>query len=118
MKQIPIFFAFLSIAATCSAQTISPSQAKDYIGKKVTVCGQVSNVFYYERGKGSPTFIDMGGKYPNDQFEVLIWKEDRSKFSYDLQSLDQAKICVTGVIKEYKGKPEVEVSTPDQMKKQ
>lgn len=117
MKHILILFTILSIAATCSAQTINPSQAKDYIGKKVTVCGKVSTVFYYQRGKGSPTFIDMGGKYPNDQFEVLIWKENRGKFSYDLQSLNGTSICITGIVKEYKGKPEVEVSSPDQIKK-
>lgn len=100
------------------SQKIVPQQAKDYIGKKVTVCGLVSNVFYYERGKGSPTFIDMGGRYPKEQLDLVVWKEYREKFSYDLETLDETNICVTGVVKEYRGKPEIEVMNPDQIAKE
>ena len=104
--------------SSCFSQTITPKQAQDYVGKKVTVCGEVSNIFYYERGKGSPTFIDMGGNYPNQEFDVVIWEENRKKFSYDIESLEDSKICVTGRIKEYRGKPEIVVSNPTQINKE
>jgi len=38
------------------------------------------------------------------------------KFKYDLKELEGKNICVTGLIKEYKGKPEVIVSDPTQIK--
>ena len=102
---------------SCFSQTITPKQSQDYVGKKVTVCGQVSNVFYYARGKGSPTFIDMGGNYPNQEFDIVIWEENRKNFSYDIESLEGSKICVTGKIKDYRGKPEIVVTNPTQINK-
>lgn len=57
-------------------------------------------------------------KYPNKLLEIPIWKENRAKFSYDLQSLDETNVCVTGTVKEYRGKPEIVVTNPNQIAKQ
>ena len=110
------YFLLLLSFNYCFSQTLSPNQAKDYIGKKITICGQVSGSYYSYKTKGKPTFLDMGGKYPASTFTVLIWSNYLNKFKYDLKELDGKNICVTGFIKEYKGKPEVVVSDPNQIK--
>jgi len=111
-----IFFLFLFCFSSSYSQNVSPAQAKDYVGKKTTVCGEVFGSYHSTKTKGQPTFLDMGGKYPASTFTILIWGDDLSKFSYDIKSLEGKNICVTGVIKEYKGKPEVIVYGPDQIK--
>ena len=49
-------------------------------------------------------------------FTVPIWGSGRGKFKEPPETLyDQKQICVTGVIKEYKGKPEIIVNNPEQI---
>ena len=106
---------FLSFS--CHAQTrIDPSQSKAYAGKNATVCGKIYGSYQSVRSKGQPTFLDMGGKYPNATFTVLVWENDLSKFDYSLNSLVDKTVCVTGVIKLYRDKPEIIVSDPSQIK--
>jgi len=53
----------------------------------------------------------------HQQRPFLFLKTNKGrKFKYDLKELEGKNICVTGLIKEYKGKPEVIVSDPTQIK--
>jgi micrococcal nuclease len=55
--------------------------------------------------------------YPNQIFTVLIWGSDRNKFKEAPEDMYNSKmICVTGLIKDYKGKPEIIVNDPEQIK--
>ena len=115
MKYFLILMIFFSFS--CHAQTrIDPSQSKAYVGKSVTVCGKIYGSYQSLRSKGQPTFLDMGGKYPNATFTVLVWGDDLSKFDYSLNSLVEKTVCVTGLIKLYRDKPEIIVSDPSQIK--
>ena len=60
----------------------------------------------------------MGGKYPDNAFTVVIFKDNAATFSYQLSTLDGQDICVTGLVKEYKGKAEIEVTNEKQIKLQ
>jgi hypothetical protein len=106
----------LLIVINCKSQAIAPDQAKNREGEKDTVCGQIANVFYDTEANNQPTFIAMGGKYPNSVFGIIIWGDTREKFSYDLQTLNGKNICVTGTIEDYNGKPEIVVYDESQIK--
>ncbi len=75
-----IVFAFHSISL--KAQSITPEQAKDYIGKQVTVCGNITGVYTSNKSEKAPTFLNMGGVYPNNTFTVVVFKDDAGKFSF------------------------------------
>jgi hypothetical protein len=113
MKNVT-FIIFLLFAAVCHAQTITPEQAKNYAGKKVTVCGKVTGTYTSNKGKGA-TFLNMGGVYPNNALSITIFKDDFAKFSYSPSALANKNICVTGVVTLYKGKPEIKVNSPAQI---
>jgi micrococcal nuclease len=54
--------------------------------------------------------------YPNDLFTVVIFAKDKSNFKEAPEVMYNDKnICVTGVVKKYKDKPEIIVSSPDQI---
>ncbi len=46
----------------------------------------------------------------------LIWGEYRDKFDYAPESLFGKTICVPGTITEHKGKPEIKVTNPSQIR--
>lgn len=70
-----------------------------------------------ERSNRQPTFLDLGADYPNNLLTVIIFGENRQKFTGFPEVLFTNKnICVTGKLEDFKGRPEIIVSNPDQIK--
>ena len=59
----------------------------------------------------------MGGKYPNNAFTVVLFKDAAGKLPYQLSTSDGKNICVTGKVKDYKGKPEIAVENEKQIER-
>ena len=99
------------------AGAISWDKAKDYIGDRATVCGPVAGTNYGSTSNGRPTWLNVGKDYPSsERFVVIIWGENRSNFPQPPESYyDGKSICVTGLIQEYEGIAQIEVTTPDQI---
>jgi len=96
--------------------TITPDEAINHVGQKVTVCGKVFGGKYLEESNGKPTFINIGAAFPNSPFTVVIFNDDRINFDYKPEEfLNNKQICVTGTVKEYKGKAEIIVSKESQI---
>jgi hypothetical protein len=94
--------------------TLTPEEAAQHVGEIVTVCGKVFGTKY--TGGTGPTFINMGAPYPQSHLTVVIFGKDRSRFPYKPEKeLDDKTICVTGTVKEYKGKAEIIVSESTQI---
>jgi DNA/RNA endonuclease YhcR with UshA esterase domain len=104
----------------CKTNSISWDQAKYHIGERTTVSGPVISTNYATNTNGQPTFLDIGRAYPDsNRFEVLIWGNNRHNFGFAPESYYRGKsICVTGLIQEYNGVAEIEVSTPSQIQVQ
>jgi hypothetical protein len=119
MPRILFFLGFLWLPFfPVSAQsTIALQDAPKHIGEKETVCGQVFGGKWLQQSNQQPTLLDMGARYPNQMLTLVIWAEDRKKFSHPPETLYLNKqICVTGEIKNYKGKPEIMITDPAQIK--
>ena len=97
---------------------VASASAAASTGKRVTVCGVVSGASYESGVSGKPTFINFDKPYPNHTFTVLIWGDKRDRFSppAETQFGNGKRVCVTGLVEMYKGKPEIVVSSPDQIK--
>ena len=57
----------------------------------------------------------MGQPYPNEAFTTVIFGTDRAKFGEPETTLHGKRICVTGQVRNYRGKPEIIVSDPGQL---
>jgi len=111
-------FSFLIWTSISTAQQdyVNPIDAHKYIGAEKTVCGTVASAKYAVRTKGRPTFLNLDQPYPKQIFTVVIWGSDRSKFKNPPETFFKGKrICVTGFIEDYRGKPEIIVRSPDQI---
>jgi micrococcal nuclease len=95
--------------------SISARDAKDHVGENATVCGTVASAKWASGSRGSPTFLNLDEPYPNQIFTVVIWGSDRSKFGQPEKTYEGKRICVTGLIKSYRGQPEIAASNPSQI---
>ena len=111
---VVVLWAALGLAQT----SISAAEAKNHVGERATVCGEVASVHYAARSRGNPTFINLDKAYPNQIFTVLIWGSDRPKFGDPEETYRSKRICVTGKISDYKGVPEIVAYEPSQIKVQ
>ena len=101
------------------AGAISWDKAKEHIGDRTTVCGPVAGTRYGATTRGKPTWLNIGRDYPSERFVVIIWGENLGNFPQPPEIYYEGKtICVTGLIQEYQGIPQIEVTTPDQIQEQ
>lgn len=110
-----VFAGVVITAQEAHLASITPSEAADHIGQTATVCGPVASARHSTGSRGRPTFINLGKPFPRHVFTVVIWGDHRSKFEakfggnfHAMWDLDSVVICVTGRIRSYKGKPQIE----------
>jgi micrococcal nuclease len=108
-----LFIAFAS--AKAFAQTTIPAKdAAKHIGEKVTICDKIYGGKFLT-GPGL-TLLDIGGAHPNEALVLLIKGDDRKKFKEAPEDAFKNKnVCVTGTIIDYKGKPEIVITEPEQI---
>jgi hypothetical protein len=115
MKQLFIISViFLLSIVKVSAQGIVPAKyALKHIGKKVTICDKV----YSANSNSNVTLLYLGGDYPEQLLTIIIKAGDLAKFKghpgTDFKGKD---IYVTGVIVSNKGKAQIVVNDPRQIK--
>ena len=113
MRSLAFTLLLLATATPALAQaTIAPAAAKDHVGEVVIIEGAVSEVHH---ASGRATFIDMGGRYPNNVFTAVIFESDAGKFP-NVDALNGKTIHVSGSIRLYRGRPEVILNDPGQIK--
>ncbi|MGH8126486.1 MAG: hypothetical protein ACREPK_11645, partial [Rhodanobacteraceae bacterium] len=95
----------LNACTAFGASGLSPQQAAQHIGETATVCGTIASSHYAADSDGQPTFINLGKPYPDPIFTIVIFGDYRSKFSTPPDSWT-GRVCATGRISEYHGKPE------------
>ena len=102
-------------ALPTSAATLAPGDAASHVGESATVCGVVASAKFAANSRSQPTFLDFDRPYPNPVFTAVIFGSDRSKFGTPEKSLQGTRVCVTGQIRDYRGKPEIILSDPSQL---
>jgi endonuclease G len=97
---------------------IPSPEAAQHAGEHATVCGYVASTRYLSTSRSRPTFLNLGKPYPNQDFTVVIWAEDRPKFGEPESRYLHKNICVTGEITLYRGGPQIIAKASGQIKEQ
>jgi len=113
-------FLFFLLAFYTSAQTnkITAAEAKDHVGETRTVCGKVASTHFASNSKGQTTSLNLDEPYPKEIFTIFIWGSDRAKFGTPETKYKGARVCVTGKITSYRGKPEIIATEASQIVQQ
>jgi DNA/RNA endonuclease YhcR with UshA esterase domain len=92
---------------------IKDSKAVHYVGKNVEVRGLVVSVTSSPLGT---TFINFGREYPNQTFAGFIAAGSKIATDQWIAGLQGKIIGITGKIELHQGKPEIKVTSTDQIK--
>ncbi|MDQ0639645.1 DNA/RNA endonuclease YhcR with UshA esterase domain [Pedobacter sp. W3I1] len=113
MKKLSLLLLLIATAFYAKSQTlVLAKDAAQYVGKNVTICDSV----YSAKALDKLTLINLGGAYPKELITVIINKEDERKFPSEPSSMFIGnKICVTGVVSDFKGKKQILVTDPKQI---
>jgi DNA/RNA endonuclease YhcR with UshA esterase domain len=79
------------------------------VGKKVTLC---DTVFSFKILSDTVTMLNMGAKYPNQKFTVVVTGRE---IQLNTDGIVGKHICVTGDASVYKGRPEIMIYHPNQI---
>lgn len=95
---------------------ITSDEAINYVGKKATVCGVVVEAVYLSHSQRKLTFLNFDQPHPDQAFDVVIEEADRAKFTGAPEEMYKGKkICVTGLVNEFKGKAQMNITDPAQI---
>jgi DNA/RNA endonuclease YhcR with UshA esterase domain len=107
-----LVFGSVLAAVPARAETISPADVKAHAGQTVTVEAAISDV---HTGRSGVTFIEVGGRYPDNDFTAVIFAGDAAKFP-NAGTLDGKTVVISGPVQLYQGRPEIILKTADQLK--
>ncbi len=116
IKLVAISLALLGSIAGCKSGRMAPAQARSNIGKTATVCGKVASAKYAANTSRKPTFLNLDEPFPRQIFTVVIWGTERAVFGQPEVELLYKRICVTGIIEDYKGDAEMILKSRNQLK--
>jgi hypothetical protein len=102
-------------AAYAGVPRLLSYQAKNHFRETATVCGLVVSTKYSASSRRSPTLLDLDHPYPQQPFTIVIWGTDRAKFGTPEATYAGKRVCVTGTIQEYRGRPEIVATDPSQI---
>jgi hypothetical protein len=100
-----------ALAQTAPGPTIGPADAKSHVGQTAVVEAAVSDV---RTARSGVTFIDMGGRYPDNRFVAVIFVGDIAKFP-GVKGLPGKTVAVSGPVELYQGRPEIVLRSAEQL---
>src|SRR5882757_4022477 len=109
---IAILFSFAAFAQTA----IKLEDVGKHVGDSVKVCGKIYGGIFLDRSKDTPTFLNVGGAYPNNPLTIVIWADLRKEFEQKPEEFYKDKnVCIFGKITSFKDKPQVILYSKDQL---
>ena len=90
---------------------ISPLQAKDHIGRVVTVKGFVADVYKTDK----VAYLNFVEKFPDNPFSGVIFASKFKDFG-DMNIYEGKNVALTGRVTVYKEKPQIILDSPEQVK--
>ena len=89
-------------------------EAGKYLGRELIVEGKVADA--YHDSKSNTVFFNFETAYPNQCFTAVIFSSDLYKFVQNPEDYYLNKtVRITGEVKEYQGRPEIILETPNQI---
>ena len=97
--------------ASAQQRTIGDTAAGSVVGQTLTVEGTVAGVTVL---RTRTTFLNFGAPYPNQTFTAVIFRSAASGFP-NPQQWEGRHVRVTGLVKLYRGRPEIVLNESSQI---
>lgn len=107
-KLFLILFVCIGFSAF-SQETITASQAKDFVGKEVFLTGKVAGSRLFQRPTGDMLLLNIDKPHPSNDITVVIEGEIISKGKFSEASLQGKSVKVKGIVSVFKEKPQIKL---------
>ncbi len=94
-----------------SQETITASQAKDFVGKEVFLTGKVAGSRLFQRPTGDMLLLNIDKPHPSNDITVVVEGEVISKGKFSEATLQGKSIKVKGIVSIYKEKPQIKLES-------
>ncbi|WP_064197782.1 MULTISPECIES: hypothetical protein [Emticicia] len=94
-----------------SQETITASQAKDFVGKEVFLTGKVAGSRLFQRPMGDMLLLNIDKPHPSNDITVVVEGEVISKGKFSEATLQGKSIKVKGIVSIYKEKPQIKLES-------
>ena len=112
---ITTIICFLSLSSFAQTE-IKLDDVRNHLGDSIKLMAKIYSGKYLESAKDTPTFLDVGGKYPNAKLTLVILGDARKQFKNAPETFYQGKEeWITGKIELFKNKPEMIIYSPNQI---
>ena len=91
---------------------IDYTKASNYVGEYSCVRGKIDHVYTSRKGNN---FLNFCASYKTCPFSAVIFSSDNYKFS-NIKSYSKKTVEISGLIKTYKGRAEIIINDPSQIK--
>ena len=109
--------ALLFSITAFSQTTIKLEDAAKHVGDSVIVCGKIADAVFIETMENSPTFLNMGARYPDQLLNLVIWEGERNQYDTVPEKFYINKnVCVTGKIQIIYDLPHIVIYNKEQLK--
>jgi hypothetical protein len=95
-----------------SGQVISWEEAPSFVGQKVAVRGKIVNVM---SRPGKPAYLDFSKTYWRD-LSAIVFPDKLQEFPDLKATYENKTVTITGEITKYRGKPQIRLQSPAQVK--
>lgn len=104
MKKFFIITFLILVTTSFAQETITTSQAKEYIGKEVILKGKIASFKLASEGK-STNYINIDKPYPDNVFTIVMSNKYLEEHQLDLSQSVGKEIKVKGTISVYEKDP-------------
>lgn len=93
-------------------------EARQHVGARVAIAGQVARVTYRQDVQGQPTWIEIGAAFPNpDRVTLVVWGNNRDALGPHISRMNTTqKVCVIGTVERYRESHQLELREGSQVR--
>jgi hypothetical protein len=103
-----IIITFICFSAF-SQETITATQAKDFVGKEIVLVGKVAGSRLFTRPTGNMLLLNIDKPHPDNDITVVIEGEVLTKAKFTEAELQGKSIKVRGIVSIFKEKPQIKL---------
>ncbi len=116
MKSILILIFSFTVSSSFAQKEIKIDDAKNHPGETVKICTKIYGGKSILNARDTLTLLDAGQPYPDAPLRLVIRGQAQREFTGDIVKYYKGMdVCISGQIKLYKGKPEIEVTDKAQI---
>lgn len=116
MKYFILSILTLFTFSSFAQKEIKIEDVQNHIGDSVKLTAKIYGGKHIESAQGTPTFLNVGDKYPNAPLTLVIWGDTRKQFNdAPEEHYKNRQVLIAGRIVLYKDKPEIIITDPHQI---